>query len=151
VAKGYSHRYGVDYEETFSPVVRHTSTRILIAMAVKNNLKIHQMDVVTGYLQSNLTENVYMEQPEGFSDESGRVCHLKKSIYGLKQAGKNWKRKLDAELINYGLTRSKLDPCVYYSKRDELTMAIYVDDFLIFYKNEKELNHLNAISTRNSK
>jgi Reverse transcriptase (RNA-dependent DNA polymerase) len=133
VAKGFTQEFGVDYHETFSPVVRYTSIRLLIALAVKNGLKIHQMDVVTAYLQSDLAETVFMEQPDGYHDGSKRVCRLKKSIYGLKQAGKNW----NAELKLLGLKKSKLDPCVYHKRDENIYMAIYVDDFLIFYKDDK--------------
>jgi hypothetical protein len=144
VAKGCSQKFGLDYNETFSPVVRHSSVRLLMALAIKNKMKIHQMDVVTAYLQSNLSELIYMEQPEGYNDGSSKVCRLKKSIYGLKQAGKNWNEKLDAELKMFGLLKSKLDPCVYYEKDRSIFMAIYVDDFLIFYKDAKFLVKLKS-------
>jgi hypothetical protein len=144
VAKGCSQKFGLDYNETFSPVVRHSSIRLLMALAVKNKMKIHQMDVVTAYLQSDLSELIYMEQPEGYNDGSSKVCRLKKSIYGLKQAGKNWNEKLDAELKTFGLLKSKLDPCVYFEKDGSIFMAIYVDDFLIFYKDAKFLVKLKS-------
>lgn len=80
-----------------------------------------------------------MEQPEGYDDGSNRVCKLGRSIYGLKQAGRQWNIKLDAALRKFGLRKSRLDPCIYYSGDLHLLIAIYVDDFLIFYKNEGEL------------
>lgn len=98
VAKGCSQRYGIDYTETYSPVVRHTSLRFLVALAVKNNLKIDQMDAVTAFMQGELNEEIYIEQPEGFNDGTNRVCKLNKAINGLKQSGRlgcfnqNWIR-----------------------------------------------------------
>lgn len=142
VAKGYSQRYGIDYTETYSPVVRYTSIRYLLAMAVKKKYKIHQMDVVTAFLQGDLNEEIYMDQPEIFNDGTNRVCKLNKSIYGLKQAGRQWNIKLDEKLRIFGLIKSKTDPCIYYTNNLGLMIAIYVDDFLIFFKEIDELNKL---------
>lgn len=95
VARGFTQRYGVDYEETYSPVVRYTTVRLLLAWAAANKMKIHQMDVVTAFLQGDIEEEIYLEQPLGFDDGSGKVCRLKRAIYGLsnKPEGKgirNW-------------------------------------------------------------
>jgi len=144
VAKGYSQRYGLDYTETFSPVVRYASVRLLMAIAVSKRMKIHQMDVITAYLQSDLEEKIFMEQPENYQDGTKRVCRLMKSIYGLKQSGLNWNTRLDSELTRYGLFKSKLDPCVYFDKSRDLMMAIYVDDFLIFYKTNEDIKKLRT-------
>lgn len=142
VAKGCSQRYGIDYHETYSPVVRYTSIRFLIALAVQNDMKIHQMDAITAFLQGDLDEAIYMEQPEGYEDGSNLVCKLNKAVYGLKQAGRQWNLKLDAAMKQFGLRKSKMDPCIYISGDVCLVVAIYVDDFLLFYKDEM---HLDAI------
>lgn len=84
VVKGCSQQKGIDYEETFAPVVRYTSLRFLFALAAKHKLMIHQLDAVTAFLNGDLEEKIFMAQPEGFDDSSGRVCALKKSVYGLK-------------------------------------------------------------------
>lgn len=139
VAKGYSQQYGVDYDETFSPVVRNNTIRFLMALSVKRDLKLYQMDAETAFLQGDLTETVYMYQPEGFEDGTGRVCKLNKAIYGLKQAGRQWNLKLNSELINFGFRRSDMDPCVYIHKEFNLMLAVYVDDFIIFYRQLEEL------------
>lgn len=89
VARGYAQIYGIDYSETFSPVVRHTSLRILFALSVCYDMKIFQMDAVTAFLQSELQETIYMKQPVGYEGGSDKVCLLKKSIYRLKQAGRS--------------------------------------------------------------
>lgn len=83
-----------------------------------------------------------MTQPEGYDDGTGRVCKLNKTLYGLKQAGRLWNVKLDIALAKFGLKKSKLDPCVYFNERLSLFIAIYVDDFLIFYTGAGELNEL---------
>ena len=142
VAKGFTQRYGVDYTETYAPVVRYTSVRLLMAVAAAKGLKVHQMDAVTAFLQGDVDEEIYMEQPEGFDDGTGRVCRLNRSIYGLKQAGRQWHKKLDAGLQRMGLRQSEMDPCIYYA--DGLMIGIYVDDFIIIYKDEKTLDKLKS-------
>lgn len=142
VAKGYTQRRGIDYVETYAPVVRYTSIRFLIALAAQQNMKIHQMDAVTAFLQGNLDEEIYLEQPENFNDNSGRVCKLNRAIYGLKQAGRQWCDKLCRKLKAFGLNKCIQDPCVFYTKTMTLIVAIYVDDFLIFYQDENELKAL---------
>lgn len=124
VAKGCSQKCGIDYNETYSPVVRYVSIRYLIALSVKLNLKIDQMDAVTAFLQGDLTEEIYMEQPEGFGDGSGKVCRLKKAIYGLKQSGREWNKKLESTLKSFGLRKSRVDPCVYFTENIDLILAI---------------------------
>lgn len=114
VAKGCAQKYGIDYNETFSPVVRYASIRFLIALAVKNSYKIHQMDAITAFLQGSLDEMLFMEQPEGYKDGTNRVCRLNKAVYGLKQAGRQWNVKLDDALKRFGLKKCKTDPCIYY-------------------------------------
>lgn len=134
VAKGCAQKYGIDYSETFSPVVRYGSIRILIALAAQRGMGIDQMDAITAYLQGNLDEDIYTLQPDGFDDGSGKVCKLHKAMYGLKQSGRQWNFCLDEALLSFDLTRSEEDPCVYIGKDGNLIVAIYVDDFLIFWK-----------------
>ena len=88
LAQGYSQKYGIDYDETFSPVPRFSSIRTLLAYAAEQGMLVHQMDVVTAFLNGDLKEEIYMEQPSGFTQpgEERLVCKLKKSLYGLKQA-----------------------------------------------------------------
>lgn len=93
VARGFTQEHGIDYEETFSPVVRFTSIRIMLAIAAQNRFKVKQFDVATAFLYGELEEDVYMKQPIGFDDNSGRVCKLQKSLYGLKQSSRCWNIK----------------------------------------------------------
>lgn len=149
VAKGFTQRYGVDYDETYAPVVRYTSVRLLIALAVSRGLKIHQMDAVTAFLQGDVSHEIYMEQPEGYNDSTNRVCKLKRAIYGLKQAGRMWNVKLDSTLKRIGLVPLTMDPCVYVTADMNLMVAIYVDDFLIFYEDAELLRKLmDDLSTK---
>ena len=92
VTKGYRQIHGIDYDETFSPVAMVKSIRILLAIAAYYDYEIWQMDVKTAFLNGNLTEDVYMSQPEGFVDpeNEGKICKLQRSIYGLKQASRSW-------------------------------------------------------------
>lgn len=147
VAKGCSQKLGIDYAETFSPVVRYTSIRCLIALAAKWKMNIDQMDAVTAFLQGDLEEEIYVQQPEGFDDNSGRVCKLNKSMYGLKQSSRQWNIKLDGVLKSFGLTKSTVDPCVYFNQCSSLIIAIYVDDVLIFWRDKDVRDDLkNALS-----
>ena len=94
-----------DYTETFSPVVRLETLRAILALAVQKDLHIRQLDVKGAYLNGTLKEEVYMRQPEGYEDNTGRVCRLVKTLYGLKQAGREWNNKLDQKLKKYNYNR----------------------------------------------
>uniref|UniRef100_A0A2N9FSL6 Reverse transcriptase Ty1/copia-type domain-containing protein n=1 Tax=Fagus sylvatica TaxID=28930 RepID=A0A2N9FSL6_FAGSY len=104
VVKGYKQKEGVDYFDTYSPVTRITSIRMLIAIAALYNLEIHQMDVKTAFLNGELNEEIYMKQPEGFiiPGKEKKLCRLVKSLYGLKQAPKQWHEKFDNAMMSNG-------------------------------------------------
>jgi len=97
VAKGYTQKEGEDFFDTYSPVVRLTTIRVLLSLAASHGLLVHQMDVKTAFLNGELEEEIYMEQPDGFiaQGQEGKVCRLIKSLYGLKQAPKQWHEKFD--------------------------------------------------------
>jgi transposase InsO family protein len=145
VAKGFIQKFGVDYEETYSPVVRYTSIRFLTALAVRNRMKIHQMDAVTAFLQGDVDKEIFIRQPQGFDDGSGRVCKLKRAIYGLKQSGRMWNIKLDSILKKLGFTSCLMDPCIYYTKNHSVIIAVYVDDILFFYKEAEKFNVIKEL------
>ncbi|GJY60726.1 retrotransposon protein, putative, ty1-copia subclass [Tanacetum coccineum] len=115
VAKGYTQTPGIDYEETFSPVADIRAIRILIAIAAFYDYEIWQMDVKTAFLNGYLSEEVYMEQPEGFVNPKypNRVCKQKRSIYGIKQASRQWNKRFDDEIKKFGFTQNRDEPCVY--------------------------------------
>ncbi|KAJ9565636.1 hypothetical protein OSB04_001602 [Centaurea solstitialis] len=135
VAKGFMQTHGIDYDETFSPVAMLKSIRILMAISAYFNYEIWQMDVKTAFLNGNLTEDVYMEQPEGFEDPKNpnKVCKLLKSIYGLKQASRSWNLHFDERIKEFGFAKSEFEPCVYtmFSGSIVTFLVLYVDDILL--------------------
>jgi hypothetical protein len=104
VAKGYSQKEGIDYKETFSPVSTKDAFRVVMALVAHFDLELHQMDVKTAFLNGDLVEDVYMIQPDGFAEKGKEhlVCRLKKSIYGLKQASRQWYLKFDQVVASFG-------------------------------------------------
>ncbi|KAJ9564284.1 hypothetical protein OSB04_000250 [Centaurea solstitialis] len=135
VAKGFTQTHGIDYDETFSPVAMLKSIRILMAISAYFNYEIWQMDVKTAFLNGKLTEDVYMEQPEGFEDPKNpnKVCKLLKSIYRLKQASRSWNLHFDERIKEFGFTKSEFEPCVYtkFSGSIVTFLVLYVDDILL--------------------
>lgn len=150
VAKGFSQVEGIDYTEIFSPVVKHTSIRILLAIVALNNLELEQLDVKTAFLHGNLEEQIYMQQPEGFVVEGkeDHVCLLKKSLYGLKQSPRQWYKKFNSFMIAQGFYRSKYDVCVYFkidAKEIIIFLLLYVDDMLIAARNKSDIDQLKVL------
>jgi len=143
VIKGFSQRRGVDYDQTFSPVARMSTIRTLISVAANEGMKLAQIDVSTAFLYGDLKETIYMQQPEGYSDESGRVCRLKKSLYGLKQAPRCWNEKFSNYLLELGFQRSEADPCLFVKEKNgqKIFFVLYVDDGLIACKDDQQLQH----------
>lgn len=139
VAKGCAQKFGQDYVETFAPVVRYSTIRLLMALALKRGLKVDQMDAITAFLQGDLSEVIYVEQPEYFTDGTNKVGKLNRAMYGLKQAGREWNRTLVNALKSFDLIQSKVDPCVFYNHKLDLIVAIYVDDILIFWRDAAAL------------
>ncbi|RVW46570.1 Retrovirus-related Pol polyprotein from transposon TNT 1-94 [Vitis vinifera] len=135
VAKGFKQRECINYFDTYAPVARKTSIRILFALASIHNLFVHQMDVKTAFLNGDLNEEVYMEQPEGFVllGNENKVCKLVKSLYGLKQAPKQWHEKFDHAILSYGFRHNNVDKCLYSKTCDDymVIVCLYVDDMLI--------------------
>ena len=146
VAKGYNQVHGIDYEETFSPVIKHDSVRVLFAIASVLRMHMRQFDIGTAYLNSDLTTRIYMHQPEGFinSKHPSHVCLLLKSLYGLKQSGRLWNHTFDAFLKLYDLLTSDADTCVYYRLTPlntvDLIVGIFVDDGIVCATNEQDLD-----------
>ncbi|KAJ9543443.1 hypothetical protein OSB04_023150 [Centaurea solstitialis] len=148
VAKGFTQTHGIDYDETFSPVAMLKSIRILMAISAYFNYEIWQMDVKTAFLNGKLTEDVYMEQPEGFIDPKNpnKVCKLLKSIYGLKQASRSWNLHFDERIKEFGFAKSEFEPCVYtkFSGSIVTFLVLYVDDILLIGNNVPTLQSVKT-------
>ena len=135
VAKGYAQREGVDFEEVYAPVARMETVRLIIALAAQRGWQVHHMDVKSAFLNGDLLEDVYVQQPPGFvvKASSGKVLKLKKALYGLRQAPRAWNARLDSELVKLGFERNPLEHAVYRraSKEGPLIVGVYVDDLII--------------------
>nr|GEU48166.1 retrovirus-related Pol polyprotein from transposon TNT 1-94 [Tanacetum cinerariifolium] len=132
---------GIDYNEVFSPVVRHTFIWVILALTVCKDYELEQLDVKTAFLHKNLKEVIYMRQPPGYQ-QGNKVCLLKKSLYGLKQSPRQWYRRFDEYMLSNGFKRSSYDNCVYYrsyAPGEYIYLLLYVDDMLIACKSKAEI------------
>jgi hypothetical protein len=154
VAKGYNQVEGIDYFDTFSPVAKLTTVRVLIALASINNWFLHQLDVNNAFLHGELQEDVYMQVPEGVTcHKRNQVCKLKKSLYGLKQASRKWYEKLSNLLTTEGYTQSISDYSLFTKKFEHQFIAIlvYVDDIIITGTSLTEIDRIKHILDTNFK
>ena len=131
VAKGFSQLFDSDYEETFAPVARYDSFKLLLAIAAYKGWKSQQMDVKTAFLYGTLKEEIYMRLPEGYRTE-GKVARFYKCIYGLKQSAREWYECLSTLLQQIGFISSEFDPCVFIPTANSTFISAYVDDLGIF-------------------
>lgn len=144
-AKGFTQRAGIDYDEVFSPVVRYESIRTLLAIAAEHDLEMAQFDVKTAFLNSELKEEIYMDVPKGvISKDKNHVCRLLRSLYGLKQASREWNVKFDSFLRKFNFIPSSADPCVYrgFVNNIFVFLGLYVDDGMVFAETEEALNEV---------
>ena len=146
-------KYGIDYDETFCPVLRFESVQTLIALAAEYKLQLHQLDVATAFLNGELKEEIYMKQPEQFEVKGKEhlVCKLKRSIYGLKQSSRCWNEALDKHLKKMGFKQSKNDPCIYIlnSGGEIFIIAVYVHDIILAGKTSEHIQKfINAIAEK---
>jgi len=142
VAKGYAQRHGVDYDEVFAPVARIETVRVLFALAAQSGWEVHHMDVKSAFLNGDLSETVYVQQPPGFSlGNAGKVLKLNKALYGLKQAPRAWNAKLDKELLGLGFQKSKHEYAVYRrgDEKSFFLVGVYVDDLIISGANVNDI------------
>ena len=146
VARGFTQTYGVDYKETFAPVAKMNTVRVLLSVAVNKNWSLHQMDVKNAFLHGELQEEVYMKLPPGHSQfhESDMVCRLHKAIYGLKQSPRAWYAKLSSVLEEVGFCRSNADSSLFVrnGSSGKLIVLIYVDDLIITGDSSEEIMNL---------
>ncbi|GJW50818.1 retrotransposon protein, putative, ty1-copia subclass [Tanacetum coccineum] len=148
VAKGFTQTFGVDNEETFSPVADIRAITILIAIVAFYDSEIWQMDVKTAFLNRYLSEEVYMLQPKDFVNPKfpNRVCKLKRSIYGLKQASRQCNKRFDDEIKKFSFSQNHDEPCVYMKASGSYVtfLILYVDDILIMGNNIPMLQDLKS-------
>lgn len=148
VTKGYSQKEGVNYEDTFAPVAKMNTIRIMIALATKYDWKLHQLDVKSVFLNGDLKEEIYLVQPEGFvkKGQEHLVCKLKKTLYGLKHAPRYWYEKIDKFFLQQKLKkRSKNDLNLYVRtdrNGDIVLLSIYVDDLIIIGMADKLITNI---------
>jgi Reverse transcriptase (RNA-dependent DNA polymerase) len=135
VVRAFTQEHGVDFDETFAPVARFKTIRTLLAIAARLNLRVHQFDVKSAFLNGELKEDVYIEQPKGFEVHGKEefVYKLDKALYGLKQAPRAWYSKIDGYFIENGFERSSSEPSLYVKKSEKgefLIVCLYVDDMI---------------------
>jgi hypothetical protein len=139
VVRGYAQRRGIDYDEVFAPVARLVTIRLLIALAAHNGWEMHHMDVESAFLNGELQEEVFVEQPAGFIKKGSehKVLKLKKALYGLNQMPRAWNTKLDVTLTSLGFKKCSSEPALYARKNkgSQLIVGVYVDDLVIIRAN----------------
>ncbi|XP_078427688.1 DENN (AEX-3) domain-containing protein isoform X1 [Wolffia australiana] len=152
VARGYTQSYGIDYHETFAPVAKLNTIRVLIALAALFDWKLYQYDVKNAFLHGELEEEVYMSPPPGYSlgTNLGDVCHLKKSLYGLKQSPCAWFGKFSKTMLSAGFFQSEGDHTLFikHSAQGKISILIvYVDDIIITGNDADEIQRLETYLT----
>jgi len=150
VAKGFTQTHGIDYQETFAPVAKINSIRVLLSLAVSLNWPLHQLDVKNAFLNGDLEEEVFMSLPPGFEEHlgDGKVCRLRKSLYGLKQSPRAWFERFGKAVKGHGYTQSQADHTMFYKHSKEGKIAIlivYVDDIILTGDDLDELKRLKNV------
>lgn len=138
-------REGIDFTEVFAPVSKHVTLRVLLSQVAKESMHLHQLDVKTAFLNGELEEDIYMLQPPGYEQGGPRmVCHLRKALYGLRQAPRTWYTKLKSELEKIGFKASEADAGLFILKQDsyKVYLLVYVDDMLIASKELTGVEHV---------
>ena len=147
VAKGFTQTYGIDYQETFAPVAKINSIKILLSLAVNFNWPLHQLDIKNVFLNGDLEKEVFMNLPPGFEEKLGsnKVCKLKKSLYGLKQSPRAWFERFGKAVKNCGYCHSQANHTMFYKHSKDGKIAIlivYVDDIVLTGSDKEELERL---------
>ena len=138
VAKGYTQEYGIDYHDTFAPVLKYKTLRIIMALSVGEDIVIEQMDVKTAFLNADVSEDIYIQVPDGMRlHVSGdKVLKLRKALYGIKQAPHEWNKNINTFLLSIGFRRCVKDTCLYIKitrTGRRIIIGLFVDDMTISY------------------
>ncbi|KAL2247235.1 UNVERIFIED_CONTAM: Retrovirus-related Pol polyprotein from transposon RE1 [Sesamum indicum] len=133
IAKGYNQIEGIDYNDSFSPIAKAVTIRTFLVVVCKQNWFLHQLDINNAFLHGFIDEDIYMKPPEGYIVPTGHICKLKRSLYGLKQASRQWNLEFTKQLEKIGFTQSKADHCLFTILTDAgfFCLLVYVDDVLI--------------------
>lgn len=146
VARGFEQQCGIDYTETYSPVIKPSTIRVLLSLAVQFDWSIRQLDVSNAFLHGSVVEEVFMEQPKGFIDHDHPdfVCRLHKALYGLKQAPRAWFHRLSSSILDIGFMASLVDSSLFilHSGSVRIFLLIYVDDIIITGPNDALIRSL---------
>ncbi|GJS39154.1 retrotransposon protein, putative, ty1-copia subclass [Tanacetum coccineum] len=147
VARRFTQRACIDYNEVFSLVAQHTSIRVILALTACKDYELEQLEVKTIFLHGNLEEVIYMRHPQGY-EQGNKVCLLKKSLYGLKQSPRQWYKRFDDYMLSNEFKRSSYDSCVYYTScapGEYIYLLLYVDDMLIACKSKAEIGSTKSL------
>jgi hypothetical protein len=147
VAKGYTQTYGIDYTETFAPVAKINTVRVLLSLAANLDWPLQQFDVKNAFLHGELSEEVYMDLPPGCmipEIHSQKVCRLKKSLYGLKQSPRAWFGRFTKSMIDFGYHQSNSDHTLFLKRKQDkiTTLIVYVDDMVVTGNDPEERKNL---------
>lgn len=141
VIRGFEQEEGIDYHETFSPVINSSPLRLLFVICKQNNFNIKTFDIKTAFLYGAIEEDIYMYPPEGMEEIKG-ICKLNKALYGMKQAPLKWNNTLTNFLKSEGLNQLKTEPCIFKNKDQTMFLGIHVDDGILIGRDNKEIDQL---------
>lgn len=144
VAKGYLQTFGINYTDSYAPVSKVVTVRILLTLAAKQNWKVHQLDINNAFLHGHLDKEIYLAPPQGYTTALNQVCKLKKALYGLKQSPRQWYKEFSGKLKTFGFNQSSYDHCMFYIQTNSIFIAliVYVDDILITGNDQNKIEEV---------
>ncbi|KAF7566254.1 hypothetical protein PtrM4_145740 [Pyrenophora tritici-repentis] len=140
VARGFTQVHGTDYNETFAPTVRMDTLRLFMATVAAENLECFHFDIKNAFTESHLKEEIFLKQPQGVEVKKGYVLKVLRSLYGLKQAARDWNLLIKKELLAWGFVQSLADPCMFIHEEKQLRILVYVDDIAVAAKDRAQID-----------